>query len=200
MLDIPRGYSPVMSDDSGRNSREETTGSNRRQEFDSARRIRNNRLRGGKENTATKKPSPTVIPATIDRDLHPSKRPPKREVGQCGSRIVRTLSDRERLARMPTWKWMTCLSCGARWSRKTGPGRHSGKDGADNRSTSTDTSLPRMCIDDATPTDDKQNGDVLRMQSVLLVQKSGIHISYYGITCFTVCALMFSGSACGGSR
>ena len=48
---------------------------------------------------------------------------------------------------------------------KDGPGRHSGKDGTDNRSTSTDTSLPRMCIDDANTTDDTQNGDVLRMQS-----------------------------------
>ena len=82
------------------------------------------------------------------------------------------------------------------WSR---PGRHSGEDGTDNRSTSTDTSLSRMCLDDATTTDDKQNGDVLRMQSVSPVQKSGIHISYYGITCLTVCALMFSSSAYGGA-
>ena len=82
---------------------------------------------------------------------------------------------------------------------KDGPGRHSGKEGTDNRSTLNDTSLSRMCIDDATTTDDKQNGDVLRMQSVLPVQKSGIHISFYGITCFTVCALMFSGSAHGGA-
>ena len=56
-----------------------------------------------------------------------------------------------------------------------------------------------MCIDDATTTYDKQNGDILRMQSVSLVQQSGIHNSYYGITCFTVCALMFSGSAWGGA-
>ena len=62
---------------------------------------------------------------------------------------------------------------------KDGPGRHSGNDGTDNRSTSTDTSLSRMCIDDATTTDDNQNGDVLRMQSVSPVQKSGTHISYY---------------------
>ena len=82
---------------------------------------------------------------------------------------------------------------------KDGPGRHSGKDGADNRSTSTDTSLPRMCINDATTTDDKQNGDILRMQSVSPVQKSGAHISYYGITCFAVYALMFSSSAHGGA-
>ena len=71
-------------------------------------------------------------------------------------------------------------------------GRHSGEDGADRRSTSID-------INDATTTDDKQNGDVLRMQSVSLVQKSVAHISYYGITCFAVYALMFSSSARGGA-
>ena len=83
---------------------------------------------------------------------------------------------------------------------KDGPGRHSGKDGTDNRSTSTDTSLSRMCIDDATTTDDKQNGEVLRMQSFLPVPKSGTHIYYFGITCFAVCALVFSGSVHGGGR
>ena len=56
-----------------------------------------------------------------------------------------------------------------------------------------------MCLDDATTTDDKQNGDVLRMQPFSTVQKSGIHISYYGITCFTVCALVFSSPAHGGA-
>ena len=80
---------------------------------------------------------------------------------------------------------------------KDGPGRHSGEDGADNRSTSIDTSLSRMCINDATTTDGKRNGDILRMQSVSSVQKSGAHISYYGITCFAVYALMFSSSAHG---
>ena len=56
-----------------------------------------------------------------------------------------------------------------------------------------------MCLDDATTTDDKQNGDVLRMQPVSPLQKSDKHISYYGITCFTICALVFSSSAHGGS-
>ena len=74
---------------------------------------------------------------------------------------------------------------------KDGPGRHSGEDGTDNRTNSIDTPLPRMCLDDATTTDDKQNGDVLRMQPVSLVQKSGTHISCFGTTCFTVCALVF---------
>ena len=82
---------------------------------------------------------------------------------------------------------------------KDGAGRHSGEDGVDNRSTSSDTSLSRMCINDATTTDGKQNGDILRMRSVSSVQKSGAHISYFGITCFAVYALMFSSSAHGGA-
>ena len=48
------------------------------------------------------KPSPTVIPATIDRDLDPSKRPPTGGwVMQ--TRIVRILSNRERFARTHIW-------------------------------------------------------------------------------------------------
>ena len=79
---------------------------------------------------------------------------------------------------------------------KDGPVRHSGEDGVDNRPTSIDTSMSRMCINDATG---KQNGDILRMQSVSSVQKSGTHITYYGITCFAVYAFMFSSSAHGGA-
>ena len=79
---------------------------------------------------------------------------------------------------------------------KDGPERHSGEDGTNNLSRHP---LPRMCLDDATTTDDKRNGDILRMQSVLPVQKSGVHISYCGNTCFTVCALVFSSSAYGGA-
>ena len=38
---------------------------------------------------------------------------------------------------------------------KDGPERHSGEDGTDFRTTSVGTFLPRMCLDDATTTDDK---------------------------------------------
>ena len=37
------------------------------------------------------------------------------------------------------------------------------------------------------------------MQSVSLVQKNDAHIFYFGITCFTVCALVFSSPAHGGA-
>ena len=74
---------------------------------------------GRKEKYRNQKPSPTVIPATIDRDLDPSKRPPT------GCWVVR-ISDcphpiEQRAFRENAYlEWMTCLSCGARWSRKTG--------------------------------------------------------------------------------
>ena len=129
--DIPRShsfYNSAMSDDSGRNSREETTGSAGDKKSTPLSESRTTGC-GNKR----KAPQPeTFTPATIDRDLDPSKRPPG-------------------------------------------------------------------CASTTRLTDDKPNGDVLRMQSVYFVQKSGAHISYYGITCFAVYALMFSSSAHGGA-
>ena len=74
---------------------------------------------GTKGKHRNQKPSPTVIPATIDRDLDPSKRPPT------GGWVMR-ISDcphpiEQRAFRENAYlEWMTRLSCGARWSRKTG--------------------------------------------------------------------------------
>ena len=56
-----------------------------------------------------------------------------------------------------------------------------------------------MCLDDATTTDEKQNGVVFQIQPISPVQKSSTHISHNGITCFTICALVFSSSAFGGA-
>ena len=200
VADIPRSYSfysPVMSDDSGRNSREEIAGST-----------------GDKKSTPVgasgttgsgeerKIPQPETL-ADSDTSDHRSRSGSVQTTtnGRLGnadlglSVLHRTESvSRERILGMDDVSDM--------WSpleSKDGPGRYSGEDGTDNRTTSVDTPLSRMCLDDATTTDDKQNGDILRMQSVSLVQKSGAHISYYGITCFAVYALMFSGSACGGA-
>ena len=92
------------------------------------------------------KPSPTVIPATIDRDLDPSKRPPTggwvMRISDCPHPIEQSVS-RECIPGTDdvSVMWSTLES-------KDGPGRHSGEDGADNRSTSSDTSLSRMCIND----------------------------------------------------
>ena len=196
-LVVTASTAPVTSDDSGRNSREETMGS-----------------AGDKKSTPLgesgttgcgeerKIPQPETL-ADSDTSDHRSRLGSVQTTtnGSLGnanfglSAHYRTESvSRECIPGMDDVSVV--------WSQlqsKDGLGRHSGKDGSDNRTTSADTSLSRMCIDNATTTDDKQNGDILRMQSVHPVHKSGIHISHYGITCFTVCALMFSSSAHGGA-
>ena len=113
---------------------------------------------GSKGKYRNQKPSPTVIPATIDRDLEPSKG----SLGDADSGLP-ALHQTESVSPecIPGMDDVSVM-----WSpleSKDGPGRHSGEDGTDNRTTSVDTSLPRMCLDDATTTDDKQNGDVLWM-------------------------------------
>ena len=74
---------------------------------------------GTKGKHRNQKPSPTVIPATIDRDLDPSKRPPT------GGWVMRIsfcphLIEQRAFRENAYLEWMMCLSCGARWSRKTG--------------------------------------------------------------------------------
>ena len=153
---------------------------------------------GRKGKYRNQKPSPTVIPATIGRDLDPSKRPPT------GGWVMR-ISDcphpiEQRAFRENAYlEWMTCLSCGARWSRKTGRDDIQVKMGLVIDQPQLTLPYSGCASDDATTTDDKQNGGVLRMPSVSPVHKSGIHISYNGITCFAVYALMFSSSAHGGA-
>ena len=60
-----------------------------------------------------------------------------------------------------------------------GPGRHSSEEETDTGTASLGASISRMCIDGATTTDDKQDGDVFRMQPVSIVQKGGAHTTYY---------------------
>ena len=74
---------------------------------------------GRKGKHRNQKPSPTVIPATIDRDLDPSKRPPT------GGWVMR-ISDCPHLLEQRAFRenayleWMTYLSCGARGLTDTG--------------------------------------------------------------------------------
>ena len=119
--DIPRGYSfysPVMSDESERNSREEIAGSTGDKK---STPLGGSGTTGcGEERKIPQaETSPTVIPATIDRDLDPSKRQPTggwaMRISDCPHPIE------QRAFRENAYlEWMTCLSCGARWSRKTG--------------------------------------------------------------------------------
>ena len=88
---------------------------------------------------------------------------------------------------------------GSTLESKDGPGRHSGEDGADNRSTSIDTSLSRMCSINATATGGKKTETFFGGSRFLMCKKSGVHISCDGITCFAVCALMFSSSTHDGA-
>ena len=74
---------------------------------------------GRKGKFRNQKLSPTVIPAMVDRDLDPSKRPPTGGwvmwISDCPHPIE------QRAFRENAYlEWMTCLSCGARWSRRTG--------------------------------------------------------------------------------
>ena len=188
--DTSRSYSfcsPVMSDDSGRSSREETTGS---AGDEKSTPLSGSGTTGCGEERKIPQPETLTDSDTSDRRSRSGSvqtttngRLGNEDFGLSASHRTESVS-RE------------CIPGVGDVDR---PGRHSGNDGADNRSTSIDTFLSRMCINDSTTTDDKQNGDILRMQSVSPVQKSGAHISYNGITCFIVCALMFSSSACGGA-
>ena len=54
--------------------------------------------------------------------------------------------------------------------------------------------MPWFWKDDAIPTNNRQDGDVFRLQSVSSVQKGSARTTNYGITCFTVCALVFGGA------
>ena len=186
-------YGPAMSDDSGRDSTEETMGS-----------------AGDKRSTTISKTGTTScgeerkIPQTetfthSDTSNYRSRAGSVQATtnGRLGNAVLglsasyRTKSvSRECVSGMDDVSavWGTLES-------NVRPGRHTGEDGADHQSTSIDTSLSWMCVDDAITTDGEQNRDFLRMQQVSPVQKSGAHISYYGITCFAVYAFMFCSSA-----
>ena len=200
VADISRSHSfcgPVMSDVSGRDSREEIAGSTG---DEGSTPLGESGTTGCQEDrkipqpetladsdTSNHRPRSGAIQTTTNRRLGNAGfglSAPHRTEGVSGERIP-GVDD-------VSVMWSPLES-------KDGRGRHSGEDGIDNGTTSVDTSLSRMCINDATTTDDKQNGDILWMQSVSPVQKSGAHISYYGITCFAVYALMLSSSAHGGA-
>ena len=174
VADIPRSYSfysPVMSDDSGRNSREETTGS--AGDKKSTPLGESGTTGCGEEREI---PQPEIL-ADSDISDHRSRS------GSVQTTTNGRLGNADFGLSAPSRTESVSRECetgindvSVMWSpleSKDGPGRHSGKDGNDNRSTSSDTSLSRMCINDATAIDGKQNGDILRMQSVSPVQKSG---------------------------
>ena len=72
-------------------------------------------IAGRKERYRNQKTSTIVIPATIDRVLDPSKRPPTggwtMRISDCPHSIEQTAFRENAYL-----EWMTCLLCGARWS------------------------------------------------------------------------------------
>ena len=156
VADIPRCYSfysPAMSDDSGRNSREETTGSTGDKK--STPLSESGTTGCGEEREI---PQPETL-ANSDTSDHRSRS------GSVHTTTNGRLDNADFGFSAPCRTESVSRECtpgmddvSVMWSpleSKDRPGRHSGKDGTDNRSTSTDTSLYRMCIDDATATDDK---------------------------------------------
>ena len=74
-----------------------------------------------------------------------------------------------------------------------GPGRHSNEEGSGCDAAPLDASMSWLWKGDAVSTNIRQDGYVLRLQSVSLLQKGGARTTYSGFTCFSVCALVFGG-------
>ena len=190
-------YSPVVSDDSGRNSREETTGSTG--DKTSTPLGESGTTGCGEER---KIPQPETL-ADRDTSNHRSRSGAIQTTnnGRLGnadfglSALHRTESvSGERIPGMDDVSVM--------WSpleSKDGPGRHSSEEGL---ITEQPQSTPPCPGCDSTKRQQQMTNKsetFLRMQPVSPVQKSGIRISYYGITCFTVCQLVCGSSAHGGA-
>ena len=76
-----------------------------------------------------------------------------------------------------------------------GTKRHTEEEGSGCDTAQLDASMSRLRKSDTLPTNLRQEGDVLRLQSISPMQKGGARTTYYGITCFTVCALVLGGAA-----
>ena len=195
VADIPRSHSfcsPVMSDDSGRNSREETTGS---KGDEKSTPLGESGTTGCGEQR--KVPQPETLAESDTSDLRStSKRPP---TGGWATRISdcpRSIEQRA-FRENAHLEWMTCLSCGARWSRKTGRDDIQVKMGLITEQPQSTPPCPGCASTTRLQQMTNKTETFFGCSRFSPVQKSGFHISYYGITCFTVCALVFSSSAYG---
>ena len=153
---------------------------------------------GRKGKYRNQKRSPTVVPATTDRDVDRSKRPPT------GGWVMR-ISDcphpiEQRAFRENAYlEWMTCLLCGARWSRKTGQDDNQLKMWLTIDQPQLTPPFPGFASTTRLQQMANKTETFFGCSRFPLCKKSGAHISYYGITCFAVYALMFSSSAHGGA-
>ena len=92
-------YCPTLSDDSGRDTREEIAGSTGDTGASRAATQESKQVVGKKDHRK-KKPPQTLTPATVERELEPSKR------------LVNSIESIE-FQENAFLEWMTCLSCGA---------------------------------------------------------------------------------------
>ena len=197
VADIPRSHSfhsPVVSDDSGRNSREETTGSTGDKKSTPL----------GESGTTScgekrKIPQPETL-ADSDTSDHRSRSGAIQTTGGWAMRISDCPHSIEHRAFRENayLEWMTCLSCGARWSRQTGQDDIQVKMGLITEQPQLTPPCPGCA---STPRLQQMTNktETFFGCSRFPLCKRVENISYYGITCFTVCALVFGSSAFGGA-
>ena len=82
---------------------------------------------------------------------------------------------------------------------KDWPGRHSGEDGTDNRSTSTDPTCPGCASTTRLQQMTNKTETFFGCSRFTLCKRLVYTSLTIGITCFTVCAVVFSSSAYGGA-
>ena len=125
-----------MSDDSGTKFARGNYGKHRRQEIDSVQRIRNNRLRC--EERKTPQPETLADSDTSDHRWRSGsvQTTTNGRLWQCGFRIVCILIEQRAFRENAYLEWMDVSVMRSPLESKDRPERHSGEDGADNRSTS----------------------------------------------------------------
>ena len=95
-------------------------------------------------------------------------------------------------------EWMACLSCGARWSRRTGPDDIQVMRGLTMTQPQSVLPLPRSGLTVRPQLMTNKTETFFGMQPFPTVQKGGARTTCYG-TCFTVSALVFCGATLGGA-
>ena len=134
-----------------------------------------------------------VTSATVKGELEPSKRPstggwPVR-VSDCPHVIESRVSGECSLGMDDVLVMRSSLES------NDGTRRHTDEEGSGCDTAPLDASMSRLRKSDTLPTNLRQEGDVLRLQSISPMQKGGARTTYNGITCFTVCVLVLGGAA-----
>ena len=122
----------------------------------------------GKKDHRNKKPPQTLTPATVERELEPSKRPP---TGGWPMRVSDCPHPTEsRALRENAFPGVVVVSV---MRSPLEPDDGSGRHPNEKRTANGTVAMSWIWEDDATVTNDKQDGDVFRIQSVPSVEKGG---------------------------